>query len=291
MRSSGELLAMAALAPRILAAALLEGDHLGAAALLDHLGGDAGAGNRRRAELRLSRRRASARRQAARSAGLALDPLDLDDLVLGDPVLLAAGLDDCEHRSGPVLDPGARTSGPASFSRIVWWLQALSAVTKRADPTARAVRPSLWPPPCGLSRIGRNQADRLAAPLLGSDPTYRAGRLPLGLPPTTSEPNDARNVRGGRSWRWAARHFSIGFACCWPRRPRSSRAQDYPTRPITLGGALPAGRRRRSDGAPGRRASSSSASARPSSSRTSRAPARSSRRATCRNPIRTATRC
>jgi acetyl esterase/lipase len=38
------------------------------------------------------------------------------------------------------LDPGARDHpGPAFFSRIVLWLQALSAVTNRADPKARAI--------------------------------------------------------------------------------------------------------------------------------------------------------
>jgi hypothetical protein len=32
----------------------------------------------------------------------------LSTVVGGDPVLLAAGLDDCEHRSSLVFDPGAR---------------------------------------------------------------------------------------------------------------------------------------------------------------------------------------
>ena len=42
-------------------------------------------------------------------ARLAFDALDLEDLVFGDPVLLAAGFDDCEHRSCPVFD--TRRSG------------------------------------------------------------------------------------------------------------------------------------------------------------------------------------
>src|SRR5882672_3609757 len=41
-----DLVAIAALAARILAAALLERDHLGAALVLQHLGGDRGAGDR-----------------------------------------------------------------------------------------------------------------------------------------------------------------------------------------------------------------------------------------------------
>src|SRR5690606_14136476 len=46
----GQELAMAALAARVLTAALLEGDDLRAAALLDDLGGDRGAVDKRRAD-------------------------------------------------------------------------------------------------------------------------------------------------------------------------------------------------------------------------------------------------
>ena len=45
MLEQGEFLPMAALAPRILAAALLEGDHLLGPRLLEHLGGDRCAGD------------------------------------------------------------------------------------------------------------------------------------------------------------------------------------------------------------------------------------------------------
>src|SRR5262245_62105683 len=47
------MLAVAALAARVLAPALLEGDHLGGAALLDDLGDDLGARQRWRADLGL----------------------------------------------------------------------------------------------------------------------------------------------------------------------------------------------------------------------------------------------
>src|SRR5436190_8260107 len=51
------VLAVAALATRVLAPALLEGDDLGGAALLDHLGHHLGARDRRLAELGLARAR------------------------------------------------------------------------------------------------------------------------------------------------------------------------------------------------------------------------------------------
>src|SRR5439155_18223234 len=136
--------AVAAPAPRILAAALLKRDHLVAAALLHHLGGDAGAGNGRHAELRGVATQHQHVAELHDLARFALDPFDPEQLVLGDPVLLAAGFNDCEHRSHPAFDPGARTSGPAFSSRFVVWLQALGAVTN-----ARTERPA---PPANLWR-------------------------------------------------------------------------------------------------------------------------------------------
>ena len=53
-------------------------------------------------------------------ARLALDPVDPDHVLRGNPILFAAGFNDCEHRSSLVFGPGARkSSGPASFSRFV----------------------------------------------------------------------------------------------------------------------------------------------------------------------------
>src|SRR5712675_65225 len=133
-----EILAVAALAPRVLAAALLEGNDLRTPAVADDLGRDARAGNHRRAKLR---RVAAQHDDVAKlhdGARLALDALDLEDLVLGDPVLLAAGFDDCEHRFFPRSTPALGLSGPAFSSRFMLWLQALSAVTIRAGRTARA---------------------------------------------------------------------------------------------------------------------------------------------------------
>src|SRR5262249_29443636 len=93
----GEFLPMAAPAPRILAAALLERDDLGAAALLDHLGSDRCAGDRRGAK----RHGVAADDQHLTDAddltGLARDLLDLEQVLGGNAVLLTAGLDDCEH--------------------------------------------------------------------------------------------------------------------------------------------------------------------------------------------------
>src|SRR5262245_63523648 len=92
---------MATLSARVLAAALLEGDHLGPAALLDHLGGHRGALDRRGPD----RGRIAAHHQHLAElddlARLAFDLLDLQEVLGGDAVLLPAGLDDCEHRSCP----------------------------------------------------------------------------------------------------------------------------------------------------------------------------------------------
>ena len=133
-----EVLPVAALAPRILAAALLEGDDLGAADMVEDLGRDARARDHRRADLRRVAAQHDDVAELHDGARLALDALDLEDLVLDDPVLLAAGFDDCEHRFFPRSIPALGRSGPAFSSRFVLWLQALSAVTIRADRKARA---------------------------------------------------------------------------------------------------------------------------------------------------------
>src|SRR5256885_13437457 len=105
----GIFLAMPALPTRVLAAPLLEGDHLGTAALLDHRCSNGSPDDRRGAK----RDGVAAHHQHLVElddlAGLAVDLLDLELVVGGDAVLLPAGLDDCEHRSVPrVRIPGAR---------------------------------------------------------------------------------------------------------------------------------------------------------------------------------------
>src|SRR5262249_49000057 len=52
-------------------------------------------------------------------AGIALDLVDLEHILGGNAVLLAAGSDDCEHRSRPRVRPRCSDwSGPASFARL-----------------------------------------------------------------------------------------------------------------------------------------------------------------------------
>src|SRR5258706_10205985 len=94
-----QVLPVAVLAARVLPPALLEDDDLGAAGLLDHLGGHQGARHQGRAD---AQGRAVADRQHVGEldlgSGVAREALDRDHVVLGDFVLFAAGLDDCEHR-------------------------------------------------------------------------------------------------------------------------------------------------------------------------------------------------
>ena len=93
---------MAALAARILAAALLEGDDLGAARLLDQLASDRRAGDGWCADF--GRRAVDEHQDLLESddlTGIALELLDRNRIPGSDAVLLAAGLDDCEHRCLP----------------------------------------------------------------------------------------------------------------------------------------------------------------------------------------------
>src|SRR4030095_15926480 len=94
-------LAMAVLAPRVLAAALLEHDHLLTLALREHRALDRGAGERRRADAGAARTADQQHVLELDAAALvhAVELLDDDDVVLGDLVLLAAGADDCVHRA------------------------------------------------------------------------------------------------------------------------------------------------------------------------------------------------
>ena len=89
---------MALLAARVLAATLLEIDQLGAAALLEDFGGDAGACDRRLAErdvaVATQHQHFGELEQRAR---LGIELLDFEDFVGGDAVLLSARLDDSVH--------------------------------------------------------------------------------------------------------------------------------------------------------------------------------------------------
>src|SRR4051812_2033820 len=88
---------MPALAARILPAALLERDDLRPAALLHHLGRDRGAFHRRGPE---GDDVATNHQNLTKLDGLtrlARDLLNLQQVLGGDAILLATGLDDCEH--------------------------------------------------------------------------------------------------------------------------------------------------------------------------------------------------
>src|SRR5215472_9217014 len=119
-----EFLPVAAFPARILPAALLEGDDLRPASLLEDFGGDRGAGNGWLAQADAVAAHHQDLAELYDLAGRALDLVDLDHVLGGDAVLLAAGSDDCEHRSRPrVRCRRSDQSGPASFSRL-WALRA-----------------------------------------------------------------------------------------------------------------------------------------------------------------------
>jgi hypothetical protein len=85
--------------------------------VLDHLAGDGQAADRRCADLR----RALARDHQHGVEGDGVAPLagelaDRDDVVGGDAVLLAAGLDHCEHRFAPC---SSRLSGGGATGRLL----------------------------------------------------------------------------------------------------------------------------------------------------------------------------
>src|SRR5271165_4304214 len=102
-----QILLVASLALRILAPALFEGDDLRPARLLDDLAYDARPGYVRGADLvgRPVEQREHLVEHHLRS-GFARQGHDRDLLIGGDRVLLAACLDDCEHRFSRVL-PGS----------------------------------------------------------------------------------------------------------------------------------------------------------------------------------------
>src|SRR5262249_35422882 len=149
-----ELLAGAPLPARILAPALLEGDHLRPAAVLDHFGRDTGAGDRIADNRRVAAHQQHFGERNDR-ARLAVEPRNLQLVVRGDTVLLAAGFDDCEHFC-LAFDPGARTGPDRLFdSRGSGFavLAAGGAQNKEAGPKTRAMW-GLWRSGYRLSRKG-----------------------------------------------------------------------------------------------------------------------------------------
>src|SRR5690606_21440138 len=92
-----QVLTVAALAAGILAAALLEGDDLRAAGMLDQLGNDLGAGYERRPDLGAVAADHQDLGELDLRAGVASNFLDGDDVVGSDAVLLAARLYDSVH--------------------------------------------------------------------------------------------------------------------------------------------------------------------------------------------------
>src|SRR5262249_53967938 len=139
-----EFVPIAALAPRILAATLLEGDYLIAARVLEYLTGNGRTRDGRRAELRCVTANDQHLAELDDLARVAIHPVHPDHIFGGDPVLFAASPDDCEHLFRPrVRSRRSDCSGPASFSRFVVCFYGLISPSKnRADPRARA--PCLW---------------------------------------------------------------------------------------------------------------------------------------------------
>src|SRR6202042_1864163 len=115
-----DLVAIAALAARILAAALLERNHFGAALVLQHFGRNRGARNRGRTE---HRRIAADQQNFAKlhdRPDIAGDLAYLEHIIRNDAVLPAAGFDDCEHRFIPSCSiPASDRSGPAFLSVVM----------------------------------------------------------------------------------------------------------------------------------------------------------------------------
>src|SRR6476469_5807905 len=130
---------MSALALGVLAATLLERNDLGAAGLLDHFARHRGAGDDRRADLPVHHQDLVER---DRFAGFGDELLGGDDVVGGNLVLLAAGLDDCEHRFCPRVRSGsARLRRTAVFlCSDPAWIFGRRALLRESSPLARAAR-------------------------------------------------------------------------------------------------------------------------------------------------------
>ena len=114
-----EILLMATLALGILAAALLEREDLRAARLFDDFADDARARDERCADLaRLAVEQREHFGERHPRARVALERHDGDLVFGGDLVLLAAGLDDCEHRFLRVQNGSTRGIHVADFFAV-----------------------------------------------------------------------------------------------------------------------------------------------------------------------------
>src|SRR5690606_20932024 len=89
-----QFLTMTAVALRVLTATLLERDDLAGTALFDDFGGDEGTGDGRGANGRADHQDFC---EFYDVTGFASNFFDLDEVVCGNAILLATGLDDCEH--------------------------------------------------------------------------------------------------------------------------------------------------------------------------------------------------
>src|SRR5215469_7172914 len=108
-----ELVAIAALAARVLAAALLERDHLRAALVVQHFSCNRGACDGGRSQRRRVTTEHQHFTQLHDRSDIAGDLANLEHIIRNDAVLPAAGFDDCEHRLIPSC------SIPASgFARV-----------------------------------------------------------------------------------------------------------------------------------------------------------------------------
>ena len=101
--NEGELLAMPALTPRILAAALFEGDDLRAAHMIEYLGTDSRTRNGRSAQQGVLAANREDFAKFYNRAGRSIEPIDLEHVFRGNAILLAARFDDREHLFGPCV--------------------------------------------------------------------------------------------------------------------------------------------------------------------------------------------
>src|SRR5205823_11146169 len=131
------LVAIAALAARILAAALPERDHLWAALVIQHFGRNGSACHRRRAQ----HRRVTADHQNFTKlhdrADIAGDLAYLEHIIRNDAVLPAAGFDDCEHRFFPSCSIPASDIFPTGLPGSAFWSVVMGTIFAR--PTASPI--------------------------------------------------------------------------------------------------------------------------------------------------------
>src|SRR5206468_4467665 len=128
---------------RILAAALLEGDDLRSALVVEHFGCDGSARHRRRAQ----HRRVTADHQNFAKlhdrADEAFDLAYLEYIIRNDAVLPAAGFDDCEHRFFPSCSIPASDIFPSGLPGSAFWSVVMGTIfaRPRVSPIAQGRAP------------------------------------------------------------------------------------------------------------------------------------------------------